>query len=98
MAAQNNLAWLLATVANSQLRNGGEALKLARRANQLSGSSNPLILRTLAAAYAETGDFKRAISAAHAALGLIPADGELAADIKEQVQLYETGLPFHEPK
>jgi tetratricopeptide (TPR) repeat protein len=89
VAAQNNLAWLLATVANSQLRNGGEALKLARRANQLSGSSNPLILRTLAAAYAETGDFKRAISAAHAAL---------AADIKEQVQLYETGLPFHEPK
>jgi tetratricopeptide (TPR) repeat protein len=56
----NNLAWVLATFPDSWIRNGGQALALAKRANQLSGDNNPAILRTLAAAYAENGRFTEA--------------------------------------
>ncbi len=56
----NNLAWILATFPDTWIRNGRQALALAKRANQLSGDNNPAILRTLAAAYAENGRFTEA--------------------------------------
>jgi tetratricopeptide (TPR) repeat protein len=56
----NNLAWVLATFPETWIRNGGQALALAKRANQLSGDKNPAILRTLAAAYAENSRFTEA--------------------------------------
>jgi Flp pilus assembly protein TadD len=56
----NNLAWVLATFPDTWISNGARALALAERANQLSGDSNPAVLRTLAAAYAENGRFTEA--------------------------------------
>ena len=53
--AQCNLAWIFATASVPSMRNGAKAIKLAQQANQISGGSNPSVLRTLAAAYAETG-------------------------------------------
>src|SRR5208282_3900669 len=50
--AQNNLARVLATCPQASLRNGNQAVELARRANQLTGGGNPVVLGTLAAAYA----------------------------------------------
>src|SRR6267378_2096928 len=52
-----NLAWVIATCSNGSLRNGVRAVEIARRADELSGGSNPIVLRTLAAAYAEAGQF-----------------------------------------
>ena len=49
-----NLAWLLATTSDDDLRNGKQALELARKADSLSGGQHPLVRHTLAAALAET--------------------------------------------
>jgi len=57
VAAQSNLAWLLATAADPPLRNGSEAVLLAERAESESSGAKitAIVLRILAAAYAETG-------------------------------------------
>jgi len=70
VAAQNNLAWILATAPDASLRNGSQALELATQANQLSGGRDPVILRTLAAAYAENRQFSKAFESAKSALHL----------------------------
>ena len=68
-----NLAWLLATCREASVRNGAGAVELAQRANQLSGGQDAMILRTLAAAYAEAGRFAEAITTAQRALELATA-------------------------
>ena len=65
---QNNLAFLLATCGNASLRDGRKAVELARLANKLSGGKNPVILGTLAAAFAETGRFDEAKRSAKEAI------------------------------
>ena len=57
--AQNNLAWLLATCPQAALRNGVKAVGLAREVDRLSGAKDPGYLDTLAAAFAEAGQFPR---------------------------------------
>ena len=96
--ALNNLARVLATFPQASLRNGGKAVELAQRANQLTGGGNPLILHTLAAAYAEVGRFGDAIRSAQKAIELAQAAGQkdLAAQLNSELKLYEAGLPFHE--
>ena len=97
--SQNNLAWLLATSAQASLRNGGKAVELAQKANVLTQGENPVILHTLAAAYAEAGRFSEAVQTAQRALQLAGAqsNARLAAKLQVELQLYETGSPFHSP-
>ena len=73
--AQNNLAWMLAAAPQASLRNGRQAVELAQRANQLAGGENPIILRTLAAAYAEAGQFSDAQLSVQQAMVLARAAG-----------------------
>ena len=70
LAALSNLAWLLATSADPSLRNGSEAVRLAERAESASSRSDkhPTVLRILAAAYAEAGQFAEAKETAQQAL------------------------------
>jgi membrane associated rhomboid family serine protease len=56
----NSLAWLLATCPDAAIRNGTRAVELAQRACKLDDWKNPALLDTLAAAYAEAGDFPQA--------------------------------------
>jgi tetratricopeptide (TPR) repeat protein len=56
----NNFAWVLATSPDDNLRNGKRALELATKAAEMSDYQTPHVLSTLAAAYAETGDFETA--------------------------------------
>jgi tetratricopeptide (TPR) repeat protein len=56
----NNFAWVLATSPDEELRDGERAIELATKAAELSGHATPHVLSTLAAAYAETGDFESA--------------------------------------
>jgi tetratricopeptide (TPR) repeat protein len=93
----NNLAWVLATSPQASLRNGNQAVGLAQRANQLTGNGNPIVLATLAAAYAETGQFSNAAETARRALQLPQARSNpaLADAIQSQLKLYQTGRPFH---
>jgi protein O-mannosyl-transferase len=98
MLGQNNLAWLLATCPDASLRNGRRAVALAQQAEQLSGGRHPEILDTLAAAYAEAGQFPEAIETAERALHLVEAktNTALADPIRKRLQLYEAKVPYHE--
>jgi tetratricopeptide (TPR) repeat protein len=99
VAAQSNLAWLLATAADPSLRNGSEAVLLAERAeSENSRSENrQLVLRILAAAYAEAGRFNEAKEAAQQALQAaeIQGNSNLSRALREEISLYELGLPYH---
>jgi tetratricopeptide (TPR) repeat protein len=94
---QNNLALLLATGAEASLRNGEQAVQLARKANDSAGGKNPLFLRTLAAAFAEAGRFSDAKRTDQEAIELAQAAGQpdLAARLKDELKRYEAGLPLH---
>jgi tetratricopeptide (TPR) repeat protein len=96
--AQNNLAWVLATALQASLRNGHQAVELAQQANQLTGGENPIILRTLAAAYAEAGRFSDAQRSAQKAMALARAAGQsgLVEQLNGELKLYTAGLPFHQ--
>jgi len=90
----NDLAWLLAICPQDDVRNGGRAVQLAERACQVTGHANPVLLSTLAAAYAEVGRFPEAIETASKALALVvPEDKALAQGLRQQLQLYGAGKP-----
>ena len=91
------VAWALATCPQASLRNGGKAVQLAQRANDLAGGKNPVMLRTLAAAFAEAGRFSDAMSAAQKAMELARAaeQQDLAARLNDDLKRYQAGLPLH---
>src|SRR6478752_1372763 len=93
-----NLAWLLATSPDASLRNGPKAIELAKQVDRLVGGTNTLVLRTLAAAYAENGEFANAIRTARAAMQLARMHGEdsLTTDLDQQIALYQLGVPYRE--
>jgi Flp pilus assembly protein TadD len=89
---------VLATASQASLRNGPQAVELAQQANQLTGGQNPIILRTLAAAYAEAGQFSDAQQSLQKALALVRAVGQskLVDQLNGELKLYAAGHPFHE--
>jgi tetratricopeptide (TPR) repeat protein len=94
--ALTNLAWLLATSQDASLRNGLKSLELAKQADRLVAGTNALVLRTVAAAYAENGEFEKAITTARSAMELARTHGDdsLMTELDQQVALYELGMPF----
>jgi tetratricopeptide (TPR) repeat protein len=97
--ACDHLAWLLATASEASLRDGGRAVALARHALELAGGDNPNVLRTLAAAYAETGDYKEAASAAGRAREFCVKynNQPLAEKLQAEIKLYQAGAPVRAP-
>jgi tetratricopeptide (TPR) repeat protein len=98
VSALTNLAWLLATCSNASFRNGTKAIELAGEADQLSGGTNTLVLRALAAAYAESGQFGKAIEIARTAMQVARTQGDnsLAGTLQQEIALYELALPYRE--
>ena len=97
--AQSNLAWVLATSSDPSLRNGSEAVFLAEKADSQSSRSenHPVVLRILAAAYAESGRFREAKETAQQALkeAEIQGNSTLSDPLRDEIALYELGLPYH---
>ena len=93
--AQRNLAWMLATCPEPSVRNGDKAIALAEQANQFSEGKDPLILRTLAAAYAEAGRFPEAVLTAKQALALAVTQSNtgLTNELQREIGLYQTNSP-----
>src|SRR5438477_6772165 len=96
--ALNSLAWVLATAADDSVRDGKRAIQLAERANMLTGNNDPTILHTLAAAYAEAGRFGEALQTARRAMKLANRtdNNTVYNAIRDELPLYELGLPYHE--
>lgn len=90
----NNLAWLLAVSRDASVRNGPEALKLAMKLPDDAG-----MLDTLAAAYAQAGQYPQAIATAERAFAMASRGGmaSLAKEIEFHLQLYRQGRPFIRP-
>jgi tetratricopeptide (TPR) repeat protein len=95
----NNLAWVLSAAPDDSVRNGAAAVELALHLNQVTHDSNPFFIRTLAAAYAEAGQFEKAIETGQTASGLAHAQAqhELAGKIEEETGRYRQHLPFRDP-
>ena len=97
--AMSNLAWVFATAPDASLRDGPQAVKLAEQALHLSGGRIPILFRTLAAAYAENGQFSQAIETAQR--GIILANSQsnpgLAAELQSSISLYQEQRPLRDP-
>jgi tetratricopeptide (TPR) repeat protein len=91
--ALNNLAWILATTDKPELRNGQEAVQFATRAVKQTDYRQPLLIGTLAAAYAQAGQFSQACEMAQTAhaLAWITGQKEIAASNKKLLSLYSSG-------
>ena len=87
---------ILSSAQDAALRNGAEAVELARRANEQSNGKDATILDVLGAAWAETGDFENALEAANHALVLATQQGNsgLAEMISIRIQLYQQKRPY----
>jgi tetratricopeptide (TPR) repeat protein len=92
------IAWRLATSPNAALRNGAKAVELARQLDQLAGGGNPAIAATLAAAYAEAGQFEEAVAAGERALDLAKRENSAAnaTAIQAQLNFYKSDSPFRD--
>jgi protein O-mannosyl-transferase len=97
--ALNDLAWLLATQPQPEARNGPRAVRFAERACELTRYQQTLIVGTLAAAYAEAGQFPKAVATAEQAIALASQTGEqaLLAKNRQLLELYRAGRAYHEP-
>ena len=91
-------AWVLATCPEASLRNAARAVELAQQAAGLSGLSEPAVLDTLAAAYAEAGRYPEAIRTAEQALAIATAqhNATLQEAIRARIRLYQAGAPYRE--
>jgi protein O-mannosyl-transferase len=98
--ARNNFAWLLATTSDASVRDGAKAIELAEDAVQLSGGRDPNFLRTLAAAYAESGRFAEAITTARQARVIASLQGKsgFANVLDEDLGLYREHVPLRRTK
>jgi cytochrome c-type biogenesis protein CcmH/NrfG len=90
---ETHLAWMLATWPDASIRDGNKAVVLAEKANELSGGADPQVLRTLAAAYAETGRFPEAVSTAQKALELAQSNTALVSELQKEIGLYQNHSP-----
>jgi tetratricopeptide (TPR) repeat protein len=97
--ALNNLAWILASTPNEGIRDGPEAVRQAERACELTQQREPVLLGTLAAAYAAAGRFKEAVETAEQARDQAAAAGqtEVAENNRKLLELYRAGKDYREP-
>jgi Flp pilus assembly protein TadD len=92
--AANNLAWLLATAPGDGHRDGRRAVELARRA--VRSRRNASTLDTLAAAYAEAGDFDQAVATVDEAIRANRTTPMVAADdLRRRRELFLDQRPYH---
>jgi tetratricopeptide (TPR) repeat protein len=99
LEAVNNLAWMLATAPESKVRDGSEAIRLATKAIGLTEATNRAgAVDTLAAAYAEAGQFGEAVKSAQLAATLAHSSGDtnLAADILRRLEVYRANQPYRD--
>lgn len=96
--ALNDLAWLRAACAEATIRNGAEAVRLAKHANELTHYTQPIIIGTLANAYAEAGQFDDAVATAQKAIAKATETKmpQVADKNRELMELYKSHQAFHE--
>lgn len=100
-----SLARIYATCEDDAVRQGIAALEMAQRANTLTQYKDPYMIDTLAAAFAERGQYTEAQEAVGWGLQMAEAmpnqeDPQLrqtVADLEAHLELYRAKLPLREP-
>lgn len=93
----NNLSWVLATSPKDEVRDGDRALELALEACELSDYKKAHVLSTLAAAYAEKGDFEKAREWSAKAVELGKVDkSEQTDQLEQELKSYQENKPWRE--
>lgn len=98
----NNLAWVLSTSPDDEIRDPKLAVELATKACKLTEFKAPHIISTLAAAYADAGDFDNAKKYSAQAVELSEAvkgpdrDEEMTKQLKSELESYQRGEPWRE--
>ncbi len=93
----NNLAWLLATEPDANLRDGTEAMHWVQQVCQLQHFQEPEALDTLAVAHAELGQFGEAIEVSQQAIKLAAGNPRFIKSVENRIKLYESSQPFRQP-
>jgi tetratricopeptide (TPR) repeat protein len=94
--ARESLARLLATCPDDKARDGKRAVDYATTACEQTGWKDPSCLDTLAAAYAEAGQFEEAVRYQTRALDDPTLKGDLRAAASRRLELYQQKRPFRE--
>ena len=97
--AANNLAWILATNPNPEIRDGTEAVRWAESCCRATGYNDASTLATLAAAYAEFGDFDKAVQTNGRAIELLEQAGGQDSELnklKQRQVLFDSEQPFRQ--
>ena len=95
-SSNDGLAWLRATCPDERFRDGAAAVRLATRACELSGWGTAQKIETLAAAYAESGDFDEAVKYQQKALELRDDDDDRSNAAHQRLQLYQGQQPYRD--
>ncbi len=90
------LAWLLATCPDPEVRDGQQALILAKQFLQMTGPDNPIAWDTLAAAWAQNRQYDQAIKAIDQGIAKLKAAGrdQLVQSYQQRRELYEQDKPY----
>ncbi len=92
----NNLAWVLATSPDDNVRNGKRSIELGEEAAKLTEYKKAHILSTLAAGYAESGDFAKAREWSQKAVEAGDEDKETQEQLKKELASYQAEKPWRE--
>jgi tetratricopeptide (TPR) repeat protein len=90
----NNLAWVLATSPEDKLRDAKRSIELATRACEVSEYKEAHILSTLAAGYAEAGQWDEALKWSRKAVEM--GDESIKDQLKKELASYEDKKPWRE--
>jgi Flp pilus assembly protein TadD len=87
------LAWLLAAYPDDAMRDGRAAMRIAEQSCAATGYQDPILLATLAAAYAEAGQFDRAVQTIDQARARAADAQSPIPELDRQRALYAAGRP-----
>jgi len=96
----NNLAWVLATSPDDDVRDAKRSIEVGTKASEVTKYEAPHILSTLAAGYAEAGDWETAIKWSSKAVELGEKADKTMEDVsdqlKKELESYKQKKPWRE--